>query len=84
MEGTLSESLTAGLGLKGYTEMYCSLYRFTKRAINTIETDSMAGALRRPQVYVAEQRLCRKEMGKFPLLVPRWPLLEITTECSIT
>lgn len=43
----------------------------------------MAGALRRAQVYAAEQRLGRKEIGKFLLLVPRWPLLEITTECSI-
>lgn len=77
-------SLTAGLGLKGYSDMYCSLYGFTSRASNTMETDnSVAVALRRAQVYAAEQRLGRKEIGKFLLLVPHWPLLEITTECSI-
>lgn len=70
-EGTLSESLTAGLELKGYSEMYCSLYRFTNRASNTMETDSsMAEALRRAQVYAAEQRLGRKEIGKFPFWSP--------------
>lgn len=83
-EGTLSESFTAGLGLKGYPEMYCSLYRFTNRASNTMETEQQGrGAEERAQVHMAEQRLGRKEIGKFPLLVPRWPLLEVTTECSI-
>lgn len=32
---------------------------------------------------MAEQEQGRKEIGKFPLSVPSWPLLEVTSECSI-
>lgn len=61
----------SGLGLKGHTEMYCSLYRFNERAINTMETDSSrAGHWGEGRVTWQSRNRVGRRLENFPFQSP--------------